>query len=213
MDLINKRRSPKYYKDIEDRRNRLRMIKVLDLDDEKWVDLSGYEGYYKVSNLARIKSVCRIVPKKNGSTVIKPEQLIRPCKNSDGYLSVSITKDMVSKTYSLHTLLAKEFVLNPLNLQEVNHIDGNKLNCLPCNLEWVTRKYNIQHSVINKLRSYTKGVNCGKYKVSNNDVINIFYSKERTSVLAKKYNITKSSIQRIKSGKTYKNITSGLDPK
>ena len=35
-------------------------------DKEEWRDIIGYEGKYQVSNLGRIKSLCRVVKRKNG---------------------------------------------------------------------------------------------------------------------------------------------------
>lgn len=46
----------------------------------------------------------------------------------------------------LHRLLAIAFISNPLNLPEVNHIDGDKLNNTLLNLEWVTGVDNIRHA-------------------------------------------------------------------
>ncbi len=53
----------------------------------------------------------------------------------------------------LHRLIAKAFVGRPFrhldksqNILEVNHIDSNRTNCLPGNLEWVTHKENVEHS-------------------------------------------------------------------
>lgn len=207
MDLINKKRHPKYYKDISERRERLKKDSVSDLIGEVWVSLDGYDGYYMISNLFRIKSICRIVERGNNSSVMKPQQLIRPARNSDGYLCVILTKDKIPRTYSLHVLVAKAFVPNPFNYPEVNHKDGDKLNCLPGNLEWGTRKYNMQHAVANGLRKYKKGFKGQKFKLSQKEIAAIYNSKEKSSVLAVKYGLTKSSIQRIRSGKTYSKIT------
>lgn len=35
---------------------------------EIWKDISGYEGYYQVSNLGNVKSMERIVERKNNET-------------------------------------------------------------------------------------------------------------------------------------------------
>jgi hypothetical protein len=48
---------------------------------------------------------------------------------------------------SIHRVVAYLFVENPLNKPEVNHIDGNKFNNHHTNLEWVTRKENVQHGL------------------------------------------------------------------
>jgi len=200
------RRNPKYYSDFNERREKLKLVRVPDLVGEEWADVIGYEGFYKVSNLARIKSICRIIQQKRGVTVIKPEQLLKPGKNSDGYFLVRLTKERIAKTYSFHILVAKLFVPNPNGLTEVNHIDGDKSNCLPNNLEWGTHKYNMNHAVSSGLRKY-EGVDCKKRNFNDSEITIIYNSSELSGVLAKKYNVTKSSIQRIKSGKTYSNIT------
>lgn len=57
----------------------------------------------------------------------------------------------------LHRLLAITFIPNPLNKPQVNHKDGNKLNNALSNLEWATRKENIQHSFDTGLRVMPKG--------------------------------------------------------
>ena len=46
----------------------------------------------------------------------------------------------------LHRLMADQFCVKPEGCNVVNHIDGNKLNNLPKNLEWVTRAENVKHA-------------------------------------------------------------------
>ena len=47
---------------------------------------------------------------------------------------------------SVHRLVALQYIPNPLNLPEVNHIDGNKQNNHYSNLQWATHSANIKHS-------------------------------------------------------------------
>ena len=62
-----------------------------------------------------------------------------------GYIYCNIsTNGKVSKV-KIHILVAKYFVENSNNKETVNHIDGNKLNNHFSNLEWLTRKENINH--------------------------------------------------------------------
>jgi hypothetical protein len=55
-------------------------------------------------------------------------------------------------------LVAKAFISNLENLEQVNHIDGNKTNNNSDNLEWVSRNYNVTHAHRNPNRKSTKGI-------------------------------------------------------
>jgi hypothetical protein len=68
------------------------------------------------------------------------------------YFKINLWNNNKSKSVYLHRILAITFIPNPLNLPEVNHIDGNKHNNQINNLEWCTRKENIQHSYNNNLQ-------------------------------------------------------------
>lgn len=58
-----------------------------------------------------------------------------------------LSKNKVKKDLRVHRLVASAFIPNPLNKPEINHIDGNKGNNNVNNLEWATRKENINHSI------------------------------------------------------------------
>ena len=80
--------------------------------------------------------------------------------NSKGYLIVN----MNSRTYSIHSLVAK-FILGerPSGLC-INHIDGNKLNNAPSNLEYVTLADNTKHSMKMGLHIGNRPELIGSYK-------------------------------------------------
>ena len=50
------------------------------------------------------------------------------------------------KTIAIHRLVAKAFIPNPNNYNQVNHKDENKHNNSVDNLEWCTQLYNIRYS-------------------------------------------------------------------
>lgn len=77
---------------------------------------------------------------------------MHPSVNEKGYLSVEFIKDGKRKRFKVHRLVAMEFIPNPLNRTEINHIDGNKSNNSVENLEWSTRSDNLKHAYATGLR-------------------------------------------------------------
>ena len=98
---------------------------------EIWKEVNGYEGLYKISNLGNLFSVRR---NRNLTPSI-----------SD-YVRNTLVKDGKNKSLFIHKLVAIAFVENKENKQQVNHIDGNKLNNNCLNLEWCTRSENQIHA-------------------------------------------------------------------
>ena len=98
---------------------------------EKWKDVGGYEGLYKISNFGRVK----------GKHCIKLQQ-----DNGKGYLMVHLSKNGKSQWHLVHRLVAKAFIENTENKPTVNHIDGNRKNNKFNNLEWATYSENNLHS-------------------------------------------------------------------
>lgn len=62
-----------------------------------------------------------------------------------GYFQVGIG-GRKGKIEMVHRIIAEAFVPNPENKPFVNHIDGDKGNCSPSNLEWCTSAENNRHA-------------------------------------------------------------------
>lgn len=62
-----------------------------------------------------------------------------------GYAQVALFDNGKCKRFSVHRLVAEAFVPNAFNDAQVNHIDGNKLNNVANNLEWVSNSQNQKH--------------------------------------------------------------------
>lgn len=107
------------------------------VETEIWKDIQGYEGFYKVSSLGRIKSVKR----GNKKEVIR---VMRAARN--GYLYVVLSKKGKAHTIRVHKEVAKAFIPNPMNLDTVNHKNFDKTNNSIYNLEWMSISDNIHHA-------------------------------------------------------------------
>ena len=79
-------------------------------------------------------------------------------RNKKGYLVTDLYSNGKRKTFRVHRLVAEEFVPNPYEKPEVNHIDGNKINNDCSNLEWVTKKENCRHAWDNGLAKPSYGM-------------------------------------------------------
>ena len=101
---------------------------------------------YEVSNQGRIRGTARTITKRDGTSHPVPARMVKGTVSNHGYTRVYFKRDGKRRALLLHILIAYEFVENPLNLPIVNHLDGNKLNNLPGNMEWSTHQENAIHA-------------------------------------------------------------------
>lgn len=121
-------------------------------------------------------------------------RVLKGVPNNKGYLRVCI----VGKLRFIHRLVAEKYVPNPLNKEQVNHIDGNKLNNSADNLEWVTNSENRKHAIDNGLQ-YSK--------LRKEDVLFILNHPEiKVEDIAKDFNIAHATINDIRAGRSWKQL-------
>lgn len=81
----------------------------------------------------------------------KSNKYLKAGLNVPGYKFVFICQNGTKTILAVHRLVALAFIPNVENKPFVNHKDGNKLNNLVDNLEWVTRQENMNHASKNGL--------------------------------------------------------------
>ena len=178
--------------------------------EEIWKDIKGYEGYYQVSNLGRIKSLDRMKNNQYNEYFMSGRILKSSIIKDKGYCRVSLNNGKGRKSKRVHRLVAEAFIPNLENKPEVNHIDGNKLNNCADNLEWCTNKENIEHSIKTGLRKNYKGCSNVSSKFKEEDILFIReHYKKRDPIyggvaLAKKYNCCSQTIYDMVTEKHYK---------
>ena len=102
------------------------------MESEEWKDVLGYEGLYQVSSLGNVRRDGRN-RKLN--------------KTPNGYHKMDLYKDAVCKCFGVHRLVAINFIPNPDNKPEVDHINKNIIDNRVENLRWVTSKENKETAI------------------------------------------------------------------
>lgn len=172
------------------------ICRFVGIKGEIWKDIAGYEGYYEISNLGRVRnSLKRVITKK---------------LNGNGYFRLILYKNKVQKNKTIHRLLAEAFIPNPENKPQVNHINGIKTDFRLQNLEWVTGKENSIHAHVNGFtkNTYEKGLNHVGRKVTKDlfdDIKEQLFKKIRGTEIARQTGLSVTTISKIKHNR-YKNI-------
>tara|TARA_R110001632_G_scaffold6415_2_gene26310 strand:- start:2447 stop:2950 length:504 start_codon:yes stop_codon:yes gene_type:complete len=132
-------------------------------DNEKWLDVEGYEGLYSVSNMGRVMSYRRNIILKG-----------TPCQKE--YLQVGLWKDGHRRTIKIHALVGMAFVGKRENGLTYDHMDRNRLNNRADNIRLATQsEQNINKNV--QLRSQTgeKNIaiyrNCYRIQIRRNEIM------------------------------------------
>lgn len=174
---------------------------------KEFMDIEGFEGFYQISFIGVVKPLERKVD--NGHSIrLKKETFMNLPSNSDGYPMVQLSANGVTKTTTVHILVAKAFVPNPLNLPIVNHKDGNKRNICYKNLEWVTAQENVIHAWATGLNKSIKGEQKPQSKLKNADIplIRTMAKEKSQRYIADYFGVTQSTIKCILKKQTWISI-------
>jgi len=155
--------------------------------------LKGFENLYLINRESDIWSLRR----RRKMTIWQSRTGYK-----QSYCYVVLRKDNRSYNKSLHRLLAIQYIENPLNKPDINHIDGNGLNNKLSNLEWCTQSENSKHMYVTGLKIMTDELRkkCRHKKDKLNqetaDKIRKLYisGKYTQNEIAKKYMVDQSLI-------------------
>lgn len=177
--------------------------------EEEWRDVVGYEGFYQVSNLGRVRSLDRYVRHSSGGKMLRRSKVLKLTPDVDGYSTVGLYLGGKSSTFKVHRLVAEVFIPNFDNLPEVNHKDGVKSNNNLGNLEWSTHKENMQHAFKTGLAKPNRGESCHTAKLCRADIPVIrarLANGESLKAIASAYSVDPSTIWSIKIRESWAHI-------
>lgn len=111
--------------------------------NEHWRDVIGYEGYYQVSDLGRVRSVDRVVPdKRYGSRTLTGRLLKASSTDKYGHLAVYLCKKGIQRTTHVHRLVTTAWIGPCPDGQEVRHGSNGVTDNSISNLCYGTRSDN-----------------------------------------------------------------------
>ncbi len=96
---------------------------------ERWKPVVGYEGYYSVSTLGRVRSEARTISRKDGGrghTVNYRKRIISTPPAGGGHYSLGLNRGGKRKTVEVHRLVFEAFVRPLLPGEHVHHLNDVK---------------------------------------------------------------------------------------
>lgn len=175
---------------------------------EVWKPVLGYEGLYSVSNFGRIRRETTRTRAKAGA--IKKEAL-----NVDNYPMVCLSRPGdKQRSIVVHRLVWEAFHGPREPGITINHKDGVRWHNWLHNLEAITIRANIRHS-IEELGYDRKGASNPASKLSEKEVVEIRVLRSRGAMveeIAEDYDITPRMAALICQGKAWANTAGPITP-
>lgn len=175
--------------------------------NERWKDVVGWEGYYEVSNMGRVRSVERIVRSRGAATRIIKSKVLKPLAHSGGYQQASLSREGKMHRRFIHRLVLEAFCGKaPVDFVAC-HNNGDPTDNRLDNLRWDS----VAANSADKKRHGTQplGEKCPGSKLSVQDV-QIIRARCGEGVsqrqVAQDFSIAQQTVSEIVSGQIWRHV-------
>lgn len=171
-----------------------------ELATEEWRGVVGYETFYHVSSLGRVKRI------KEGRGSARVGRILKP-NIVRGYCRVTLRTNKPSISPKIHKLVAAAFIGPCPEGMEVNHKDTVTSNNRETNLEYLTHKQNQEHAAL--MGRYKTGKNNKKTKLQETDIPVIWGLIEsgiKDPTIAKQFRVDAGAIRNIRRGISWRQV-------
>lgn len=169
----------------------------------EWRDIPGYEGVYQASDTGLIRRVADLGRRDLA------RRILAQSIDEDGYHKVELRSNNRRRKFGVHQLVALAFIGTCPDGYEVNHIDLDKGNNIPLNLEYITHAQNIKHAHEFGDIKNARGVAHGLAKLNEQQVSEIkrlLAEKQQQKVIAARFGVNHRTIYSIASGRTWRHV-------
>jgi NUMOD4 motif-containing protein/HNH endonuclease len=111
--------------------------------DERWRPVVGFELYYEVSDLGRVRSLDRLISNGTRSGMLYKGKMLKPTSDPDGRQQVSLSINGVHYIRRVHGLVLGAFIGPRPEGLDGCHENGNARDNRLVNLRWDTRSSNM----------------------------------------------------------------------
>lgn len=170
------------------------------MNREQWLPIEGYVGFYAISDHGHVMSM-------NYHRTGLPG-LLAPRK-ANGYLAVQLSRDGITRPYTIHRLVTAAFIGTRPAGAHINHRDGDKHNNALSNLEYCTPAENTQHAWRNGLHRKLLGEAHQNSKLTAAQVREIkgLLAKGKTHTeIAAQFGVSRSNISGIATHRTWVHV-------
>lgn len=171
---------------------------------EEWKPVIGFEGYYEVSSLGRVRSLDRT----DRLGRFHAGRILSQCDNGNGYLIVNLKVDGQQKMRTVHSLVAEAFIGPVPAGKEVCHGPNGQQDNSVSNLSYGTRKLN--HSHKKRDGTHLQGEAVHNAVLSEEQVLEIVArcnSGEKQQDVAADLVVHKATVNAIMRGKSWAHLT------
>ncbi|WP_368882290.1 HNH endonuclease [Shewanella algae] len=160
-------------------------------DSERWIP--GFEGAYAVDSDGNLISF------KRGK-----KRFLIGGLDKDGYRKAILCNQGNRTCIRISSVIALAFIGDRPEGMVVRHLDGNKLNNRPENLEYSTQKDNIHDKYAHGTMQV--GEKHWKAKLTEEDVVAIRKSKKPSAHLARELGVSKTAVGHARTGITWGHV-------
>lgn len=177
-------------------------------DAEEWRPVPDWEGLYEVSSHGRVKSVGRVVVRRDSQLLTVKPRIIRPWRAGHmGYHRVCFYRANIKTRYYVQVLVATVFLgPPPFAGAQAAHINHDPTDNHFSNLTWSAGLDNVRMSV--EAGRHSRGERHGRAVLTEQVVRKIRQIGGSVPVkeLARKYQVTEANIYCVLSRKTWKHV-------